>query len=216
MPALFPRRSNTLFRLVAGSVILAIAGSIAALLIGARSPLLLGQDRFVQQPIDFDHRHHVADVGIDCRYCHAGVETSAWAGVPGPDTCMNCHGQVWNKSAILEPLRDAWSNGRTIAWNRVNRLPDFVYFNHAIHVNKGVGCATCHGRVDRMPVVEQTAPLTMGWCLDCHRNPAPNLRPKEYVTSMDWQPGKNAEELGYELMARYDVQPRTSCTTCHR
>jgi hypothetical protein len=167
-------------------------------------------------PVQFDHRHHVGDDGIDCRYCHSTVEVSASAGIPSTSLCMNCHSQIWNKSPKLEPLREAWFTGGAIRWNRVHNLPDFVYFNHSAHVTKGVGCATCHGRVDQMALIEQVAPLTMSWCLECHRDPAPRLRPREQITSPSWKPEGDAEELGRALATQYDVHTRVNCTTCHR
>jgi hypothetical protein len=189
MAALFPRRANSLSRLgLYGAM--ACAGALAMVpMIWVRTAWVTGVDQPVRQPIDFDHRHHVADAGIDCLYCHAGATRSAWAGVPSTATCMGCHAQIWNKSPVLEPLRRAWAEGKAIAWNRVYRLPDFVYFDHSIHLARGVDCVTCHGRVETMPAVRQATPLTMGWCLGCHRDPGPALR---------------------------GAHPRVSCTTCHR
>ena len=153
---------------------------------------------------------------IDCRYCHSSVEKAASAGIPPTELCLNCHAQVWNKSPLLDVVRASWFQNQPIVWTRVHNLPDFVYFNHAIHVSKGVGCVECHGRVDRMPVIQQVAPLTMGWCLDCHRNPAPRLRPVEEITNMDWKPEGDPVALGQELVKKYDVKPRVTCYTCHR
>ncbi len=136
------------------------------------------------QPIPFSHKHHVGDVGIDCRYCHTSVETSAFAGLPSTTICLTCHSQLFAKAAVLEPLRRSVATGQPIAWNRVHTLPDFVYFNHGIHVAKGVACGECHGRVDQMPLTWRTAPLEMEWCLDCHRDPAPHLHPKSEVFAM--------------------------------
>jgi hypothetical protein len=166
---------------------------VASLLLYARSPYGTGQTGPVEQPVQFDHRHHTADVGIDCRYCHSSVETASTAGMPSSAVCLNCHSQIWNQSPLLDPIRASYFDGKPIAWKRVHDLPDFVYFNHAIHVTKGIGCESCHGRVDQMAAIEQVAPLTMAWCLDCHRDPTPHLR------SPDFQ-----------------VSPRTNCTTCHR
>ena len=167
--------------------------------------------------IAFDHRHHVVDDGIDCRYCHTSVERAASAGIPSTALCMNCHAQIWNKSPKLELVRASYFTGQPIPWVRVHRLPDFVYFNHSIHVSKGIGCETCHGRVDEMPAVEQHAPLTMGWCLECHRNPAPNLRPREEVFNMDWKPSPGTP-TGDQLLAAYNIHPATlsDCSVCHR
>jgi len=216
MSALFRPRSNTAFRLVLLLLMGGALGSLGALFVCARAPAGTGQAEEIVQPLEFDHRHHVADDGIDCRYCHTSVERAASAGIPSTALCMNCHAQVWNKSPRLEPVRESYFTGQPIAWTRVHRLPDFVYFNHSIHVSKGIGCETCHGRVDEMPAIEQVEPLTMGWCLECHRNPAPNLRPVEEVTTMGWVARGDKDALAKELMKKNDVHTRTSCTTCHR
>jgi hypothetical protein len=201
----------------------ALVGGAAAL-VGAplllwgwvRTPYVTGQLRPLEQPVPFDHRHHVGDDAIDCRYCHDSVDRSPDAGVPASAVCMNCHNQVWNESPLLEPVRRSFFQGIPIAWVRVHRLPDFVFFDHSIHVAKGVGCEECHGRVDRMARISQVAPLTMGWCLDCHRDPGPHLRPPSAVTEMGWTPEGSRQTLGRELVARHDVRPGTNCSTCHR
>ncbi|MHB8417946.1 MAG: cytochrome c3 family protein [Myxococcales bacterium] len=218
MRALFPPWSNTAFRVALASVPSSLVLMIALLWIYVRSPLHTGQGHQEAQPIDFDHRHHVADDGIDCRYCHATVESSPSAGIPSTALCLNCHSQVWNGSPILAPLRQSYFLDRPIRWNRVHRLPDYVYFDHSIHVGKGVGCETCHGRVDQMAAIGQGMPLTMQWCLDCHRDPAPHLRPREAITQMGWRPPDSAVGRGFgeQLAQRYHVQTRTSCTACHR
>lgn len=185
-------------------------------MIFVRTPYYSREDYPVYQPVPFDHRHHVADDGIDCRYCHQLVETSSTAGFPSVATCMNCHSQIWNKSPSLAPVRTAYFRDLPIRWQRVHRLPDYVYFNHAIHVSKGVGCVECHGRVDEMAAVMQVTPMTMGWCLECHRDPAPRLRPREAIFDMEWSPTEDRRQLGNELMDMYEVHARTSCTTCHR
>ncbi|HTP27402.1 MAG TPA: cytochrome c3 family protein [Anaeromyxobacteraceae bacterium] len=216
MSSLFKPRSNTAFRVV---LVLLVGGGLASLggfMVFARVPAGTGQQEPLLQPVLFDHRHHVEDDGIDCRYCHTSVERGASAGIPPTALCMNCHSQVWNKSPRLEPVRQSYFSGQPIPWVRVHRLPDFVYFDHSIHVNKGVGCETCHGRVDQMASIEQVAPLLMSWCLECHRNPAPNLRPLDQVTTMGWKAVSDSGPQGEELMKAYDVHTRTSCTTCHR
>ena len=147
------------------------------------------------------------------------MERGASAGVPSTEMCLNCHSQIWNRSPKLEPVRRSYFTGRPIEWNRVHQLPDYAYFNHSIHVNKGIGCATCHGRIDQMAAVTKVNSLQMSWCLECHRNPAPNLRPRDQITSMTWQPPSDpaaAKALATELMKSYDVHTRVSCTTCHR
>ncbi|HKP86495.1 MAG TPA: cytochrome c3 family protein [Blastocatellia bacterium] len=173
-----------------------------------------------EQPVQFSHKHHVGDDGIDCRYCHTTVETSAFAGIPPTKTCMNCHSQLWNNSPYLEPVRESWRTGAPIKWTRVHDLPDFVYFNHSIHVNKGVGCSTCHGRVDLMPLTWQVASLQMEWCLECHREPQKFIRPKKEVFTMDWPPADwDQEAEGQKLVKENRVQRvdvLTSCSTCHR
>ena len=139
------------------------------------------------QPVPFSHQHHVAGLGIDCRYCHTSVETSSFAGIPPTKTCMNCHAQIWTNAALLEPVRESYKTGKSLVWTRVNDLPDFAYFNHSIHINKGVGCNTCHGPVDRMPLMYNQASLQMEWCLECHRAPEKNLRPRDQVFNMRYE-----------------------------
>jgi len=215
MSAPFPPGANTVVRVVlalaaAGALLTATAGFV-----WVRTPFVTGQWEPVKQPVDFDHRHHVGDDGIDCAYCHAGAFTSPYAGVPPTQRCMNCHSQVWNRSGLTGKVREAYFSGRPIAWRRVNQLPEFVYFDHSIHVNKGVGCVTCHGRVDKMAAVMQDQPLNMQFCLGCHRDPYPNLRPLDRITDMEWQPPPDPE-FGRKIAAALDVHPRTDCYTCHR
>jgi hypothetical protein len=169
-----------------------------------------------EQPVPFSHAHHVGDVGLDCRYCHTSVETSGFANIPPTKTCMNCHSQIWNTSPTLEPVRESFRTDRSIAWTRVHDLPDFAYFDHSIHVNKGVGCETCHGRVDKMPLTWQKASLQMEWCLECHRHPERNVRPREAVFQMGYEPPIDQETLGRQLVKEYKIQSLTSCSTCHR
>lgn len=173
-----------------------------------------------QQNPPFSHRHH-ASLGIDCRYCHTSAETGAFAGIPPTKTCMNCHSQIWNESPMLAPVRESWASGKPLEWTRVHDLPEFVYFNHSVHVNKGVGCATCHGRVDDMPLVRKQNTLYMGWCLDCHRDPSKFLRPREHMTDMAYElkPEEQAK-LGAELVQKYHVNTNDyrmlDCYNCHR
>ncbi len=187
-------------------------------MVWARSPLSREMHEPIEQPVEFDHRHHVNDVGIDCRYCHSTVEDSPRAGIPSTQVCMGCHGQIWNKSPLLSPIREAFFSDRPIAWRRVHKVPDFVYFNHSIHVKKGVGCETCHGRVDQMAAIQQVQPLSMGWCLDCHRHPEKYIRPVDEVTTMGYTPpkGEDPVALGQKLVETNQVHTRTSCSTCHR
>jgi hypothetical protein len=216
MSALFSPRSNALFRLVLVLLVAGAAGSVAGAMVYWRTPYGTGQQQMVAQPVQFDHRHHVKDDLIDCRYCHTTVESAPSAGIPPTELCLNCHSQVWNKSPLLDVVRSSWFTRQPIPWVRVHRLPDFVYFNHSIHVNKGVGCVECHGRVDQMASIAQDQPLTMGWCLDCHRDPYPRLRPPSEVTNMTWKPDGDPAVVGRELAKKYDVRPRTDCYTCHR
>jgi hypothetical protein len=182
----------------------------------ARTPYARVMQDPIEQPLQFDHRHHTRDEGIDCRYCHNTVDKSPSASIPPTQLCLNCHSQIWNKSPILEPVRESFFKNTPIEWRRVYKVPEFVYFNHSIHVNKGVGCVSCHGRVDRMPAVEKATPMTMSWCLECHRRPDANIRPVEEVTNMDWKPEGDPAEAGRVYAERNQVHTRTSCTTCHR
>ncbi|MGA9525993.1 MAG: cytochrome c3 family protein [Myxococcaceae bacterium] len=216
MSALFPKHSNTIFRVVLATLAGVPAIALAGLMIYQRTPYAYGTKVEYEQPVQFDHRHHVKDIGLDCRMCHTTVEQSSTAGIPPTELCMGCHDQIWNKSPLLDPVRTSYFQDKSIPWQRVHNLPDFAYFNHSIHVNKGVGCETCHGRVDEMPSVMQVAPLTMGWCLECHRSPEKFLRPKDQITTMGWKPEGDQVELGEKLKKEYDVHTRTSCTTCHR
>jgi hypothetical protein len=216
MASLFRPKHNTLARLSLLILAAGAVGGIGGILFYVRTPLARGMQDPIEQPIQFDHRHHTRDEGIDCRFCHSDVERSPHAGIPSSQLCLNCHSQIWNQSPLLEPVRRSFIEGRPIVWAKVNDVPDYVYFNHAIHVNKGVGCVTCHGRVDLMPAVEKAYPLTMSWCLDCHRAPERHLRPVEEVTNMAWQPKGDPVEAGKEIADRLQVHTRTSCTTCHR
>ena len=181
-----------------------------------RSPWEMMQDVPREQPLPFSHAHHVGGLGIDCRYCHTSVEVSAYANIPPTKICMNCHSQMWAASQTLEPVRESWRTGRSIEWTRVNDLPDYVYFNHSIHVAKGVGCTSCHGRTDKQNLTLQAAPLTMQWCLECHRHPERYLRPREEVFSMEYTPPANQVSLGRRLIREYHVRSLISCSTCHR
>lgn len=216
MANLFSPGATTAFRLTLAGLLGTAVGTPLLLTVLVRSPLGTGEGELVSQPLQFDHRHHAADDGIDCRYCHYEVERSPYAGVPPTGLCMGCHAQIWNRSPLLDPLRESVTRDLPIEWRRVTNLPDFVYFDHSIHVAKGVGCETCHGRVDQMASVMQSAPLTMKWCLDCHRDPAPHLRPREAITAMGWRPPADAPDFGRALVERFSVEPRTTCGTCHR
>ncbi len=170
----------------------------------------------VEQPVPFSHEHHVGGLGIDCRYCHTSVENSSFAGIPPTKICMNCHSQIWNTSAMLEPVRNSFRTDESIRWIRVHDLPDYVYFNHSIHVAKGIGCTTCHGPINKMPLTWQEASLQMSWCLECHRHPERFVRPRSEVFNVTYKPPANQEELGRNLVKEYRIQSLTSCSTCHR
>ena len=172
----------------------------------------------LDQPVPFSHKHHVTGLGIDCRYCHTSVEHGAFAGIPPTETCMTCHSQIWTEAPNLEPVRTSWRENKPIEWNKVHDLPDFVYFDHSIHLAKGVGCQTCHGQVDQMPLMWKVNSLNMEWCIECHKNPEKFVRPKEQVFSMTYRKPKNQEELGAQLVADYNIQTEQllNCSVCHR
>jgi hypothetical protein len=216
MSQIFHRSANTIARVSIFGALFFIAALIGLAEEVSRSSWVTGARVARDQPIQFSHERHVAGNGIDCRYCHTSVETSSFAGIPPTKTCMNCHSQIFSNSPFLEPVRDSFRTGRSIEWTRVHDLPDFVYFNHSIHVHKGVGCTTCHGQVDRMPLMYQENSLQMEWCLDCHRNPERYVRPRNEVFSVDYVPPANQLELGERLVAEYQIRKLTSCSTCHR
>jgi hypothetical protein len=182
------------------------------------SPYMTRQGMALDQPVPFSHKHHNGGLGIDCRYCHTTVETGSSAGMPPTETCMTCHSQVWTDAPVLQPVRDSWATDRPIKWNRVHDTPDFVFFNHGIHVQKGIGCSTCHGRVDEMPMMRQEHTLWMKWCLECHRHPEKQIRPKSEIFNMAYVAPKNQDELGRRLVAEYNVHTAqlTDCSMCHR
>ena len=216
MPQIFHRSANTISKVSIFGAVFAVAAVIGLADMVNRSPWVTQAHVAREQPIQFSHERHVAGNGIDCRYCHTSVEDSAFAGIPPTKTCMNCHAQIFSNSPYLEPIRDSFRTGRSIQWTRVHDLPDFVYFNHSIHVNKGVGCTTCHGRVDRMPLMYQEQSLQMEWCVDCHREPERYVRPREQVFSVAYATPPNQLDLGRRLVAAYQIQKLTSCSTCHR
>jgi hypothetical protein len=216
MSLLFRPKHNTaaqisLFVAAAGAL-----GGLGGLFVYVRTPYARGMQDPVEQPIQFDHRHHTRDEGIDCRYCHNTVDKSPSASIPPTSLCLNCHSQIWNKSPLLEPVRESFIQNKPIKWNRVYQVPQFVYFNHSIHVNKGVGCVSCHGKVGDQAAIKKVTPLTMSFCLDCHRHPEKNLRPLSEVTNQDWVPEGDPAETGKLLAEQNNVHTRTSCTTCHR
>jgi hypothetical protein len=241
MAQIFHRSANSIAKASIIAAVLLVSGLLWAALELQRSPYYTYAGVARMQPVPFSHQHHVGGLGIDCRYCHTSVENSSFAGIPPTKTCMNCHSQIWTNAPMLEPVRESYRTGKSLVWTRVNRLPDFVYFNHSIHINKGVGCNSCHGPVDKMPLMFNYASLQMEWCLNCHRAPEKFLRPHKVAGSNDDQvfnmayeqpstghkitipgvekPFESQEELGaYLVKANHvrSVRDITSCNTCHR
>lgn len=219
MSQIFPKSANAAVRssLFGALTLVLFLGWVVFTLM--RSSWATGQDEFVAQPIQFSHAHHVGGMGLDCRYCHTSVETSSFAGIPPTKTCMNCHSQIWANAPMLEPVRASFRDNTPLTWIRVNDLPDFVYFNHQIHVKQGVGCATCHGQVDEMPLTYQATSMLMEWCLECHREPEKFIRPRSEVFNMKYQAPANQLDLGLRLKQEYNIagaQHLTSCSVCHR
>jgi len=219
MAQIFHKATNVVSRF---SILVALALAnlaVGAVLLIERSPYVTYEDVTFEQPVPFSHDHHTAALGIDCRYCHYTVERSSFAGIPPTEVCMNCHKEIWKDSAMLEPVRTSFATGVPIRWNRVHDLPDYAYFDHSIHVAKGVGCNTCHGPVNKMPLLRRGASLQMGWCLDCHRNPEKYLRPPEEVVNMDYVRPSDDPHFGERLVEAAGVEGErrlTSCSTCHR
>ena len=216
MSQIFQRSANTLSKVSLFGVLALVGSLILLAMVIGRSSYATRQQEIVQQPVQFSHLHHVKDDGIDCRYCHTSVETSSFAGIPPTKTCMNCHSVLFNTAPILEPVRASFRDDQPMRWVRVHDLPDFVYFNHSIHVKKGVGCETCHGRVDEMPLMLQQNSLQMEWCLSCHRAPENFVRPRSEVTTMGYTPPVPQSEIGPQLVKEYGIQSLTSCSVCHR
>jgi hypothetical protein len=219
MAQVFHRSANNIAK--AGIVAAVLLGGVAFFVVTqiARSSYVTGRYLEKQQPVQFSHKHHVGDDGIDCRYCHTSVETSSSAGLPPTQTCMNCHSQLWSDSPYLEPVRASFRENKPIEWERVHDLPEYVYFNHSIHVAKGVGCSTCHGRIDEMPAVYQENTLQMEWCISCHKDPSQFIRPKKEIYNMAWQDGDIDDKERLQLKEDYHIRSRqqlTSCSTCHR
>jgi hypothetical protein len=229
---IFHRSTNTISRATIFGAVFVIAALFWAMAEIQRSPYVTYSGVMKPQPVAFSHQHHVTGLGIDCRYCHTSVENSKFAGIPPTKTCMNCHSQIWTNAALLEPVRESYRTDRSLQWTRVNQLPDYVYFDHSIHINKGVGCNTCHGQVDRMPLMYQYASLQMEWCLNCHRAPEKYLRPRDQVFNMRYE-GPSSDKpvtvdgrdyidqlsLGSDLRNKYKLRTErdiTSCSTCHR
>jgi Cytochrome c7 and related cytochrome c len=218
MPQVFHRRSNTIARTGILGLVIFVCLSGWALHAIFWSPYTTLVNVPIPQPVPFSHQHHVGDLGIDCRYCHSAVERSSSAGLPPTETCMTCHSRLFTSAPLLAPVRDSLATGTPIRWNRVNYVPDFVFFNHGIHINKGIGCTTCHGEVDHMPLTWKSHTLYMKWCLDCHRNPEKFIRPRAKVFDQEWSSPTNQATLGRELVAKYHVNTTQlmDCSMCHR
>ncbi len=216
MPQIFHRRTNTLSRVTIFGAVFVVAGVAWGLALINRSAYVTDAGVAREQPVPFSHKHHAGELGIDCRYCHTTVETSAFANLPPTETCMNCHSQIWAESQTLEPVRASYRTDTSLRWIRVYDLPGYVYFNHSIHLAKGVGCVSCHGRIDEMNLTWQQPSLQMEWCLSCHREPERYVRPRAEVFNLTWQPPIDQLALGRQLVAEYGIVKRTNCSTCHR
>jgi hypothetical protein len=219
MSQVFPKSANQWSRASIVGLIFVLLSLGWLILVLQRSDFVTTAHQFREQPVQFSHQHHAGGIGIDCRYCHTSVEVSASAGIPPTKTCINCHSQIWSTSPYLEPVRASFREDRPLNWVRVHDLPDFVYFNHSIHVRKGMGCETCHGRVDHMPLMLQENSLQMEWCINCHRDPAKYIRPRDQVFTMGYQPAVSQDVLGPQLVREYKVAGPAhmmSCSVCHR
>jgi hypothetical protein len=216
MSQIFHPSTNTIAKVSIFGALFFAGGLLLVVLALNRSSYVTNAGVAVEQPVPFSHKHHVGGIGIDCRYCHTSVETSSFAGIPPTETCMTCHSQIWADSPMLEPVRASFRTGKSLEWNRVHDLPGFAYFNHSIHVAKGMGCATCHGRVDQMPLMWQQNTLHMEWCLDCHREPEKYVRPRDQVFRMDYRPVEDQAVVGARLVKEYKIRKLTDCSVCHR
>lgn len=218
MPQIFSRRADTVVRLAMFAMVALPVILVTLATVVAKSGYVTGQNVTVAQPVPFSHQHHVGALGLDCRNCHTSVEKTRFAGFPPTETCMTCHSQLWTNAAMLAPVRTSLADNTPLHWNKVHKLPDYVYFDHSIHIAKGVGCSTCHGAVQTMALMRQAAPLTMGWCLDCHRNPERYVRPRSAVFDMSWTPPDNQLEEGRKRLAQYHIETKhlTDCSKCHR
>lgn len=211
----FSKQSDRILRTVFVVVGLGVIGG-ASTLYYATLPTTLEPGYQPQQPVPYSHKLHAGNLGMDCTYCHTSVLKAAYASIPPTQTCMNCHSKVKEKSVVLEPIRASWASGESVPWVKVHRLPDYVFFNHSAHTTAGVSCVSCHGRIDQMVEVKQVQTLAMSWCLECHRNPAPNLRPAQFVTKLDWKPEGDPVALGREIIAQKGINPPVNCSGCHR
>lgn len=217
---LFSPGANSVARIALVLLVLLPAGLIALAIGLQRTDYVTGQHRYVEQTVPFSHKHHAGDLGIDCRFCHVGVETGAKATVPTTQVCMTCHSQIWTNAAMLAPVRNSYASAKPMVWSRVNRLPDYVYFDHHVHVGNGVPCAACHGDLRAMPLTSQAAPLTMEWCLSCHRDPARRLVPQDRITAARPYaapiPADAEARIRAHLQVVQHARKLTDCSTCHR
>jgi hypothetical protein len=216
MAQIFHRNTNIISKIIILVVLLVSVLTVWLLPEFNRSPYITQTGIPREQPIPFSHKQHVSELGIDCRYCHTDAEKTSFAGMPSTHTCMTCHSQILVNSPVLEPVRTSYKTGYSLEWLRVHDLPDFVYFNHSIHLHKGIGCVTCHGRVDQMPVIWKENSLDMEWCLDCHIQPELFMQPRESVFNSAWKTPKNQLKLGQKLVNEYNVNPSLDCNTCHQ
>jgi hypothetical protein len=216
MAQIFHHSTNTIARVSIYGAVVIIALLGYAVNVVNQTSYVTEVHNALPQPVPFSHKHHVGELGLDCRYCHASVEVSSSAGMPPTQTCMTCHSQIWTNAAMLEPIRASYRDSKPISWTRVNAVPDFVYFNHSIHIAKGVGCTTCHGPIAEMNITWRAETLYMRWCLECHNAPEKFLRPRSEIFNAFYVPPADQDALGEKLMKEYKVQKLTSCTTCHR
>jgi hypothetical protein len=218
MAQLFRPGANSIAVVLIVSIFVVPTGAVVISYLLWNSPYATNQSFTLSQPVPFSHAHHVGALGIDCRMCHTGVENAAFAGLPPTHTCMTCHSQIWTKAPMLAPVRHSLESGEPLHWQRVNRVPDYVFFDHGIHIAKGVGCSTCHGPVQTMALMRQQQPLTMGWCLSCHRHPERYIRPKNEVFDMRWTTPSDQIAQGRKLIAQYGIETAhlTDCSICHR
>ena len=216
MAQIFHPSFNTISKVSIFGAVFIIAAAALAWAELLRSPYINQVEVAREQPVPFSHKHHVAGLGIDCRFCHTSVETSAFAGIPPTKTCMACHSMVWSDAPILEPVRESYRTNKSIEWVRVHDLPDYTYFDHSVHLTKGIGCSSCHGRVDQMPLMWRENSLDMEWCLSCHRNPVEHIRPRSKLYDMEYDPSKLPMEKRLALAKEYEVRSLMSCSVCHR
>ena len=217
MKPIFPKSLDFLIRATGAFLGISILTGVAAYTYFTL-PVVIDTGYRPEQPVPYSHKLHAGNIGMDCYYCHNTITKAGHAAIPATETCMNCHTRVKTDSALLAPIRKSYATGEPVKWVKVHSLPDFAYFNHSAHLSAGVSCVSCHGRVDQMVEITQVKPLNMAWCLECHRNPAPNLRPAEFVTKLDWEPpaGKTATEIGMEIVKAKAINPPVNCGGCHR